>query len=51
MKQMEKKQEIATKDLPFDAEKVRELFRGAKTLNDLTNPGGILQEIIVLTPS
>ena len=45
-KQMETKQEIASKDLPFDLEKVQELFRGVKTLDDITKPGGFLQEIM-----
>ncbi len=46
---MEAKQEVASKDLPFDVEKVQELFRGAKTLNDLTKPGGFFQEIMKTT--
>ena len=43
---METKQELASKDLPFDLEKVQELFRGVKTLDDITRPGGFLQEIM-----
>lgn len=40
---METKQEIASKDLPFDLEKVQKLFREIKNLDDITKPGGFLR--------
>lgn len=38
--------ETASKDLPFDLEKVQALFKDVKTLDDITKPGGFLQEIM-----
>ena len=45
-KHMESKQELASRELPFDLEKVQELFRGVKTLDDITRPGGFFKVFI-----
>jgi transposase-like protein len=38
--------EESLKDLPFDVEKVRSMFREVRTVSDLTRPGGVLHEML-----